>query len=97
MDQYLKFECSHCGGKLLEEICKEVTQATVINDIIAVAGDDSGADVDYGEMSTQGGEVDRYQCARCGRTLTLYGRAVNDPFILAQYLIEKGHLRSCDE
>lgn len=54
-----RFVCPGCGARVLEEILADVTQCSVI---LAV----EAGELDYGTYSTDGGSVERYQCAECG-------------------------------
>ena len=55
-----KFKCPKCGCKRLEEVLINVTQST------AIEGVDEDGLLIYGNSSTEGGEIDRFQCLECG-------------------------------
>lgn len=54
------FRCARCGCRRLEEILVNVTRTT------AVEGVDGDGLLVYGDSSTEGGEIDRFQCRGCG-------------------------------
>jgi predicted RNA-binding Zn-ribbon protein involved in translation (DUF1610 family) len=56
----VKFKCPDCGGHRIEEIMSDVTVASEITCI------PEGGDLDYGEQTSDGGVVERYQCMHCG-------------------------------
>tara|TARA_Y100000310_G_scaffold280329_1_gene299987 strand:- start:1063 stop:1551 length:489 start_codon:yes stop_codon:yes gene_type:complete len=60
MCKKLKFTCEQCGEHRLEEIMVDV----VVSSEITVSED---GNIDYGEQSNDGGEVERYQCMACGQ------------------------------
>ena len=64
----LKFKCSNCGGKVLEEVMVDVVMSSIIKKICK--GPDGG-DLEYdSNIETHDGEVDRYQCENCGKVIT---------------------------
>lgn len=96
----VKFECPKCECDVLEEVMRNVTQSSTITDA------EDGI-LDYGNISTDGGEVDRYQCVHCGhvihgcedKTLTLaqmqsVGGVIDDPDELVSWLKEHGMLEA---
>lgn len=59
-----KFDCPSCHSNQLEEIMTDVQLSTVI-----LAVDDDG-DLTYGDNSAgDTGDVDRFQCAKCGKVI----------------------------
>lgn len=60
----MKFKCLLCGTTELEEIMVDIIQTTPILDIDAELNEPV-----YGNASTEGGIVERYQCAQCGYIL----------------------------
>jgi predicted nucleic-acid-binding Zn-ribbon protein len=59
----MKFKCSKCGSDTLEEITVNVTQSTEITGV-----DEDGLLI-YGNSSTEGGELDHFQCQKCGMVI----------------------------
>lgn len=59
------FRCTACGENFIEEV---ITGATVVNMITSI-DEDLITDYDYGSEDILGGEVARYQCGNCGRTI----------------------------
>lgn len=59
----LKFKCTKCGGKILEVI---QTDAIITSQIIDI--DEEGY-FEYEQIDCDGGNVDRYQCFKCGDVL----------------------------
>ena len=57
------FKCPQCGCATFEEILVNVTQSTAFE---RVNCDDDITEPDYQNTSTDGGEIGRYQCQRCG-------------------------------
>jgi rubredoxin len=57
------FKCPQCGCATFEEILVNVTQSTAFE---RVNCDEDITEPDYQNTSTDGGEIDRYQCQRCG-------------------------------
>ena len=61
----LKFKCSNCVGKVLEEVMVDVVMSSVIKKIC------KEGDLEYdSNIETHDGEVDRYQCENCGKVIT---------------------------
>jgi rubredoxin len=61
----VKFKCPVCGESVVEEIMGDVWQSAPIQAI-----DEEVFECEYGpEVETNGGVVDRYQCAHCGYVL----------------------------
>ena len=58
-----RFRCAKCGCKRLEEVMVNVSQSTAIEGL-----DEDGLLV-YGNGSTEGGEIDRFQCLECGEVV----------------------------
>jgi predicted RNA-binding Zn-ribbon protein involved in translation (DUF1610 family) len=81
----LKFKCPKCGKKVLEEVMVEVTQSSSIS---AIEDDNGVVFLDYENTSTDGGEVDRYQCMECGYILKnkKYHCDISTPEELAEWL-----------
>ena len=69
----LKFKCSNCGSKVLEEVMVDVVMSSVIKKIY------KEGDLEYdSNIETHDGEVDRYQCENCGKVITdEAGNAIN--------------------
>ena len=65
MKKILKFKCPKCGSNVLEEIMIEVITSTPIRKI-TVANGRYEPDYDHSNAETHDGQVDRYQCAKCG-------------------------------
>lgn len=83
----IKFKCVKCGCEELEEVMRDVIQTSVIQII-----DSSGA-VDYypDRTSAEGGEVERYQCHKCGHIVKDFRNVnVGDPEWLVEVLQGKG-------
>lgn len=80
----LQFKCPQCGKIVLEEVMVEVTQSSSIS---AIEDDNGVVFLDYGNSSTDGGEVERYQCMDCSYILVdEEGNNINDPDALAEWL-----------
>jgi len=92
MSSSLKFKCPNksnkCKSNRVEEVMVNVVQSSTIDYI-----DEEGY-VDYENTSTDGGEVDRYQCSQCGYVLkTELGGTINTPEDLVEWLKGKGMLK----
>jgi len=59
----MKFTCPKCKTNRLEEVMVDVTVASQVTLIY-----DDG-DMDYGNQTNEGGEIDHYQCIECGCVL----------------------------
>ena len=57
------FKCPKCGCPTFEEILINVTQSTTFQ---RVNCDAEITEPDYQNTSTEGGEINRYQCQSCG-------------------------------
>ena len=79
-----KFQCRKCGCKRLEEVMVGVTQSTAIE----------GVDKDglvYGHSSTDGGEIDHFQCLECGEVVRDgNGLTIVSPETLMEWLEAQG-------
>ena len=82
----LKFKCSNCGCTEIEEVMVNVIQSSTICDI-----DDEVECLDYDRISSEGGEVDSYQCVRCGKVLG-EGLCINSPSDLIKWLKKHNYL-----
>ena len=81
MSNSLKFKCPKCNHNQLEEVMIDVVQSSTIDNI-----DEEGY-VDYEHTSSEGGEVDRYQCAKCGYVLkNEIGGKIDTPEELVEWL-----------
>ena len=58
-----KFTCPKCGGTRLEEVMINVT---VSSNVKSMDIDDGEIDIEYGEQSNDDGEIECYQCLKCG-------------------------------
>lgn len=77
-------QCPQCGSKALEEVLVHVTQTTAFEQVICEGGITEPV---YQNSSTEGGEVDRYQCLLCGFVLKDdQGRTINNTEGLRQWL-----------
>jgi hypothetical protein len=65
MEKILKFKCPKCDSDVLEEIMIEVILSTPIRKI-AVTNGEYEPDYDHSNAETLDGQIDRYQCAKCG-------------------------------
>ena len=83
----LKFKCPHCGCTEIEEIMVNVVQSSVISEI-----DEEIEGLDYSEVSSEGGEVDRYQCLKCEKVLG-EGLGINSPRDLIKWLKKNNYLQ----
>jgi hypothetical protein len=63
MDIEIEFTCEDCGDNRIEEI---MTDVTVASQITVLHTEDGLGDCEYGDSSSHGGGVDRYQCVNCG-------------------------------
>ena len=81
----MNFKCPKCGSNRLEEIIVNVTQSSEI------AGVDENDLLFYRDTSTDGGDLDRFQCAECGEVIKgVTGRKVSSMNGLVAWLKEKG-------
>ncbi len=92
MGDSLKFKCPNkrnkCTSNSVEEVMVNVVQSSTIDYI-----DEEGY-VDYENTSTDGGEVDRYQCCQCGYVLKdELGGTIDTPEELVEWLKDKGMLK----
>ena len=77
-----KFRCPKCGCKRLEEVLVNVCQST------AIEGVDEDGLLIYGNSSTEGGEIDRFQCLSCGGVINdEYGMTITSPENLAAWIV----------
>lgn len=76
----MKFKCRKCGHNRLEEVMTNVTQST---EIVGVDEDDL---LIYGNATTDGGELDRFQCGKCGAVI----KGVSSMDGLVAWLKEEG-------
>lgn len=82
------FNCPGCGCTTLEEILTGVTQSTAFQ---RVNCDENIAEPDYQNTSTEGGEINRYQCQSCGFVLcNERGQTINAPQGLSEWLENNG-------
>lgn len=65
MEKVLKFKCQKCDSDVLEEIMIEVIISTPIRKITVTDGGYE-PDYDHSKAETHDGQVDRYQCSKCG-------------------------------
>ena len=65
MKKILKFKCPKCGHDRIEEIMINVIVSTPICRINVI---DNGyeSEYDHSKAENYDGQVDRYQCAKCG-------------------------------
>ena len=88
------FKCPKCGCPSFEEIVSNVTQSTTFQ---RVNCDAEITEPDYQNTSTEGGEINRYQCQSCGFVLQNgNGDTLNDPRALRQWLENNGR-KTADE
>ena len=79
----MNFECPRCGSHRIEEILIDVVQATEVTE---VKDEDGFAVLDYGDHTLDGGEVQGFQCLRCGEHIA------KDQEELLRYLKERNML-----
>jgi rubredoxin len=60
------FKCPACGRDTFEEILVKVVQATTFKQVCV---EEHETEPTYLESSTEGGDLDRYQCLECGHVL----------------------------
>ena len=60
------FKCPACGSDTFEEILVNVIQATTFKQVCV---EEDETEPTYLESSTEGGDLDRYQCLNCGHVL----------------------------
>ena len=88
------FKCPKCGCPTFEEILTGVTQSTTFQ---RVNCDAEITEPDYQNTSTEGGEINRYQCQSCGFVLQNdSGETINDTHALRRWL-EKNGQKHADE
>lgn len=93
----VKFKCPECAGTGIEEVMVNVTQSSVVTDADQL---DSGhVALEYELWDVDGGEVARYQCARCGFIPTdPHGQDISHPEVLYTWLLAHDMLEeSTDE
>lgn len=82
------FKCPQCGCPTFEEILVNVTQSTAFD---RVNCDGDITEPDYQNTSTDGGEINRYQCQRCGSILKdEQGRTITSTQALRDWLDKNG-------
>ena len=88
------FKCPKCECPTFEEILINVTQSTAFQ---RVNCDEEITEPDYQNTSTEGGEINRFQCQSCGFVLqNEHGDTINDTQALRQWL-EKNGQKTADE
>lgn len=77
-----KFICPKCKHNKIEEVLINVTQYTTIDKI------DSDGDFKYGERLAEDGEVQNYQCSKCGFVIEMddYNAHITDPVELVEWI-----------
>ena len=87
----VKFTCPNCEGSEIEEVMVNVTQSSVVTDADKLS---SGyVALEYELWDVDGGEVARYQCAKCGFIPTdPHGQDISHPETLYTWLEENGML-----
>lgn len=65
MEKVLKFNCPKCGHDRLEEIMINVIASTPVLRI-NVSNGNCEPEYDHSKAENYDGQVDRYQCAKCG-------------------------------
>jgi rubredoxin len=75
----ITFTCPACGTHRIEEVMNNVT---VVSEISSFYED---GDLDYGQQSSEDGEVTQYQCMRCG---FIVGENEGGPIIEGLALVE---------
>jgi predicted RNA-binding Zn-ribbon protein involved in translation (DUF1610 family) len=82
------FKCPKCGCPTFEEILTGVTQSTTFQRVNCDAGI---AEPDYQNTSTEGGEINHYQCQSCGFVLrNERDETINDTQALGRWLETNG-------
>lgn len=79
----MNFVCPCCGSDRIEEI---LVNAVVSTEVTNVGDDDGEADMEYGDTNVGDGEVQNYQCLKCG------GGIANDRYKLLEWLKERNML-----
>ena len=78
----MKFKCRKCGATQLEEVMTDVVQSSSI-----VGIEEDCGEVVYGNSSSDGGELARYQCMECGDIIKdKQGQTITDPKALIAWL-----------
>lgn len=86
----MKFVCPRCGDVRLEEVMANVWQSSEIVDVDLEVNEPV-----YGEYTTDGGELDHYQCMSCGHVLKNEdGNTIMDSEGLVEWLKGKGMLKA---
>lgn len=80
----INFTCENCGNHGLEEIQVDVTQAAELLDL------DEDGFLEYSEILSEGGVVDRYQCTSCGTSIMNADHLISDPTELWHWLNARG-------
>jgi len=65
MEKVLKFKCPKCNNDLIEEIMSGAIVSTPVLKL-TVTGGGCEPDYDYANAENYDGQIDRYQCAKCG-------------------------------
>ena len=76
-----KYTCPSCKNNNIEEVLINVTQYTTIDTI------DKDGDFKYGKSLAEDGEVQNYQCSKCGYILKdENGKTIQDQSSLVEWL-----------
>ncbi len=82
------FKCPQCECATFEEILTNVTQSATFQ---RVNCDEEIAEPNYQNTSTEGGEINRYQCQSCGFILcNERGETIHDPQALRDWMEKNG-------
>jgi len=65
----INFECPKCGHDDFEEIMGGVTVTSTVSSFASYYGEGS-LELQYTDQNNESGEIERYQCGRCGFKLT---------------------------
>jgi DNA-directed RNA polymerase subunit RPC12/RpoP len=60
----MSFKCPECGSERFEEVLINVVEYINIDDIHT--DDEGNSSLVYGDHSSEGGDVECYQCMQCG-------------------------------
>ncbi len=75
------FNCPKCNNNKIEEVIENVTQYSTIDSI------DKDGDFKYGQSLAEDGEVQNYQCSKCGFViLDEQGNKITSQDELVEYL-----------
>lgn len=88
----INFKCEKCGSDKIDEVMSAVDQYSIVTEIEPL--EDNVVVLDYGGISYENGELEHYECFRCGeRLMNKDGTSlVNSPEELYEWLKDNNML-----